>query len=97
MKTCIVCGAPARGPRCKPHEKQHQAQRNRSEARRPYFDPAYERAKKALLAGNPVCALCSQPGADTLDHIKPLSQGGRNHIDNLQPAHRACNSKKGTS
>jgi 5-methylcytosine-specific restriction endonuclease McrA len=31
-----------------------------------------------------------------VDHIRPISKGGHDTLDNLQAAHRACNSAKGT-
>lgn len=37
------------------------------------------------------CHLCGQPGATTADHLIPWSHGGRNHPDNLAPAHMGCN------
>ena len=33
------------------------------------------------------CWLCHQGGADTIDHIIPLSHGGTDDLDNLRPAH----------
>ncbi len=39
------------------------------------------------------CAYCGVP-SDTLDHILPISAGGRNHWSNLAPACRSCNSGK---
>ena len=40
------------------------------------------------------CAFCRQPKKLTKDHIIPLSEGGTDYIDNIQPLCRNCNSKK---
>lgn len=56
----------------------------------------------------PVCWLCSEPidlnapprtaRSWSLDHIKPLSEGGDPYDEsNLAPAHVGCNSRKGNS
>lgn len=37
------------------------------------------------------CAYCGKPGADSFDHVVPLSRGGANDISNLLPAHIRCN------
>jgi len=37
------------------------------------------------------CHLCGQAGATTADHVVPWSHGGRNELDNLEPAHMGCN------
>lgn len=52
-----------------------------------------------------VCQLCGEPvdvsakpgdrQYPTLDHVKPRSRGGADTLENLQCAHRGCNSKKG--
>lgn len=46
-----------------------------------------------------VCGICEQVIEDiedlSIDHIIPLSRGGSNEDDNLQPAHRRCNWQKG--
>ena len=47
------------------------------------------------LKGAP-CVACGTP-SDTIDHIIPLSKGGTNDIDNLQPMCRSCNAKKNDS
>lgn len=40
------------------------------------------------------CAHCGKEAPLTKDHIKPLSLGGTDYIDNIQPLCRSCNSKK---
>ena len=45
-----------------------------------------------------ICQLCGDPVADDdvhIDHITPVSLGGRNEINNLQVAHSTCNLRKG--
>jgi 5-methylcytosine-specific restriction endonuclease McrA len=46
-----------------------------------------------------VCGICYQPVSFdefAIDHIKPLSRGGPHVFENLQPAHKSCNSRKGS-
>ncbi len=42
------------------------------------------------------CACCRTVTKLTIDHVKPLSRGGTNTIDNVQPLCRRCNMLKGT-
>ena len=41
------------------------------------------------------CAHCCTDENIEMDHIMPLSKGGKHNIDNIQPLCRSCNSKKG--
>lgn len=43
-----------------------------------------------------VCLCCGEQRKLTADHVIPLSRGGTNDIDNIQPLCRSCNTKKGT-
>ena len=43
----------------------------------------------------PLCSSCGSLDDLTIDHIKPLSRGGTNTLDNLTPLCRSCNSSKG--
>jgi 5-methylcytosine-specific restriction endonuclease McrA len=60
-------------------------------------------AAKAVFAHwGTVCHLCGKEGADTIDHLVPRSvikeldlPMSLFDVDNLRPAHRACNSKRG--
>lgn len=58
---------------------------------------AYRRVRLRVLAESDVCWLCGHTGADTVDHLVPLAYGGP-LLDphNLRPAHRSCNSSRGT-
>lgn len=45
-----------------------------------------------------ICGICHESVSletFTIDHIVPVSRGGPHLFENLQPAHRACNSLKG--
>jgi 5-methylcytosine-specific restriction endonuclease McrA len=42
------------------------------------------------------CAYCGLWRPLTVDHRIPLTRGGSNYIDNILPACRPCNSRKGT-
>lgn len=44
-----------------------------------------------------VCLCCGASGKLTADHVVPLSRGGTNTIDNIQPLCLKCNIKKGMS
>lgn len=42
-----------------------------------------------------ICLCCKEKKPLTIDHVIPLSRGGTNSIDNIQPLCRECNSRKG--
>ena len=50
---------------------------------------------KAVKKLPDVCVECGSTEDMTIDHIKPLSKGGDNHISNLQKMCRKCNASKG--
>lgn len=49
---------------------------------------ALQKLRKSVFAlyGND-CWLCGYDGADTIDHIVAISDGGNDSMDNLRPAH----------
>lgn len=65
-------------------------------------------AKGRSIIGNPKwCSICglvipdcivtsTHPLYGTIDHVIPLSKGGRNILANRRPAHRWCNNHKGS-
>lgn len=50
---------------------------------------------KELCSKHPICPYCLMKKPNTIDHVKPLSKGGTNDIENMLPACVSCNSKKG--
>jgi len=50
--------------------------------------------EKKLKALNYKCQICGTKENITIDHIIPLSKGGTNEINNLQPLCKSCNSRK---
>lgn len=58
---------------------------------------SFRRMRTRVLEESNICWLCGQPGADTVDHIVPLSVAPDlgEVAANMAPAHRSCNSSKG--
>jgi 5-methylcytosine-specific restriction endonuclease McrA len=49
------------------------------------------------LHGQVPCWVCGEhvlPAAATLEHIRPLSEGGNSHVENLAISHELCNSQR---
>lgn len=57
------------------------------------YNRTWTKLRTMILAGEPLCRMCSRPALD-VDHIVPLSQGGGNDHGNLQPLCHSCHSKK---
>ena len=58
---------------------------------------SFKALRLRVLESSNICWLCNQPGADTVDHIVPRSVAPElsEVLENLAPAHRVCNSKRG--
>lgn len=62
------------------------------DANRAHFRGLLWRAQKGFCAG---CGEKMTLALSSLDHVQPLSRGGRNWIGNLLLMHRSCNTAKG--
>ncbi|MES2414254.1 MAG: HNH endonuclease signature motif containing protein [Pseudomonadota bacterium] len=52
------------------------------------------------MHGKVPCWVCGEhvlPEAATLEHIRPLGEGGNSHADNLAISHEACNNQRHAS
>lgn len=88
LKVCATPGCPTLTRTA--HCPQHTVHRSgRSTSRR------WARLRATMLATHPLCAICGKRPATTVDHITPVSRGGTDAPDNLQPACWPCNQAKG--
>ncbi len=88
---CLDCGKVTKGTRCPACQRVHEALRGSHRAH--YNTEAYRRHRASLKGLS--CHICGLPGSDTVDHVIPLVLGGADYPNNLLPAHRSCNSRKG--
>jgi len=62
------------------------------------YDWNWRKLRSLVLAREPLCRECARRGkivaATEVDHIVPLSRGGTNELDNLQPLCKSCHSRK---
>lgn len=57
-------------------------------------DYTYLKNRAVVLETSTLCWLCGFEGADSADHYIPVSKGGDDSVENLRPAHLACNRKR---
>ncbi len=80
-----------------PRLKNRNLQRRGSASRRGY-GRRWQRLRKLVLAGEPLCRACAAEGRTTaateVDHVTPLSAGGTNEQANLQPLCKSHHSRK---
>jgi 5-methylcytosine-specific restriction endonuclease McrA len=59
-------------------------------------DKIYKTVARQLHGVVP-CWVCGEhvlPAAATLEHIRPLSEGGNSHLENLAISHDVCNNQR---
>ncbi len=91
--TCLTCGAVvarAVQGRCRRCYLAGQRKRNALPYRAAYRRPEY---RSQVMGG--LCHICGEYGADTRDHVVPLSDDIYSTF--VLPAHRACNSSRGAT
>jgi 5-methylcytosine-specific restriction endonuclease McrA len=103
-KRCIICkqattpGTLTCSDECAEalHWKQYRLNRHRKRSKvAGVYRVTIEDWQKILRSFNNSCAYCGSKGDMTIDHVVPLSRGGRHCIANLLPACERCNANKG--
>jgi 5-methylcytosine-specific restriction enzyme A len=86
---CAV-GLPKPG-RCPAHKRP--AWQRSSPGPSPY-NYAHQKLRAEVLAAEPVCYLCHNARATTLDHVIPLAEGGTSDRSNARGACKNCQQSK---
>jgi 5-methylcytosine-specific restriction protein A len=86
LKACGVCGRLSEEPRCERHRRRPWANSDRRQRTVSGWEQQ-RRAKRVLERDYGICHVCREWGADAVDHVTPLSQGGKDDESNLAPIH----------
>lgn len=81
----------------KSKEQRAAIQSNRNARQRAVFVEHVDRGQVFVRDGG-ICGICGTPverSVATIDHVIPMSKGGKHEYANVQIAHRRCNERKG--
>ncbi len=93
-RPCNGCGVVVRAARCDACKRLQERKRPKRADRG--YDSKWHELSRTMRALQPFCTICHSTKDLTLDHIKPLSQGGLSIPSNAQVLCRKCNSRKGS-
>jgi len=68
-----------------------------SKNRRPRQTGEYHKNRRTILADKPRCHWCKKRQATEADHLIEIDRGGSNALDNLVPACKQCNGRRGAN
>lgn len=87
---CAPCSTTHDTPRC-PNRKPTRGPSSKVTGRRDW-----RKLKRQIIKrDNGICWICRESGADSVDHLQPVSMGGTNDPENLKAAHLLCNQQRG--
>lgn len=93
MKPCIECQINySHNTRCDECQRRQDARRGSTASRG--YGSAWQRMARAHLKRHRSCLQCGSVEDLTVDHIVPLSRGGKSTPHNLQTLCRSCNAAK---
>lgn len=99
-RSCVASDCPGRAQKgsryCLDHAHLNKPARKpdtRPSAAARGYDRKWRRIRAQFIKKHPECAICGEPTQE-VDHIIPLSNGGSNRWDNLQPLCKTHHSQK---
>lgn len=94
-KICSEPGCPNLAP-CATHQREPWRASSRRERLRTSSGSRQQRLARAVMErDHGVCHVCGRPGADEVDHVVPLSEGGADDFYNRAPIHsKPCHERK---
>lgn len=81
--------------RCGTTERPHRGRGLCASCRAQGYKTNKELLADLISAHGLLCYLCNTATATAVDHVIPLSRGGTDTVDNLRPACKSCNGRKG--
>jgi 5-methylcytosine-specific restriction endonuclease McrA len=95
LRACVTCGRPSSESHCAEHRRKPWATSTRKRYVRLSGSAEQARRKRILERDMRICHVCDRPGADQVDHVIPLSQGGADEDWNLASIHaEPCHRRK---
>jgi 5-methylcytosine-specific restriction endonuclease McrA len=100
-RPCLGCGSLCDATRCERCRTEQVRRRAKRRGTRQFqgYDRDHERLRRQTLKATPYCLACGHTGSKdnplSVDHVRPLSSGGKTTRSNYQSLCRRCNSAKG--
>lgn len=95
LRACVKCGVPSRESYCREHTPKPWGSSKRRDGTRLSGWAQQRRAKRILERYLYACHYCGHKGADQVDHVVPLAEGGADEEWNLAPIHaEPCHREK---
>ena len=87
LRACVTCGKPSPESYCSAHKPKPWATSTRRDHVKLSGSAEQARAKRILERYLGCCHACGRVGADQIDHVVPLAEGGVDEEWNLAPIH----------
>jgi 5-methylcytosine-specific restriction enzyme A len=94
LRACVTCGRPSRESYCTKHKPEPWAGGRRRKLMGISGGKWETLRRKVLARDMGICYLCNQFGAEQVDHLVEVADGGTNNLTNLASCHAPCDERK---